>query len=95
MKVEQLILIFAIINAIGYLCMHLDKKYAIENRKRISEASLITVAAVGGSIGVLIGMYANRHKTRKVLFKYGVPIIMFIQALLVCFLLYILKNHGN
>ena len=87
MTLEQLVLIVAIINAAGYLCMHLDKKYAIEGRKRISEASLITLAIVGGSIGVLIGMYANHHKTRKPLFTIGVPAIIALQVLVILVLL--------
>ena len=67
--------------------MHLDKKYAIEGKKRISEASLITLALVGGSIGVYIGMYANRHKTRKPLFFIGIPIIIVLQLIAVLLLL--------
>lgn len=80
MELRQLVLIVALINAAGYICMHLDKKYAIEGRKRISEASLLTLAIIGGSIGVLIGMYANRHKTRKPLFTIGVPVIIALQV---------------
>ncbi len=51
--------------------------------RRISERTLILVALVGGSLGILGGMYKFRHKTQKPLFKYGVPIIIGLQIIFI------------
>lgn len=70
------------INAAGLLLMLIDKKRAAKNRWRIPEASLLTIAAAGGSIGVLVGIYLFRHKTKRPKFFIGVPMIIAAQALI-------------
>ena len=45
--------------------------------------ALLTAAALGGSIGVLAGMYLVRHKTRHLKFAIGVPFILIVQLVLV------------
>ena len=76
----QLLLIYLlIINAIGCILMLADKIKAKKNRWRIPEATLFLVAAIGGSIGSLIGMYAFRHKTRHFSFVFGMPLILAVQ----------------
>ena len=77
-----MIAIFITLNVLAYLIMHKDKHNARNGRKRISEASLLTIAAIGGSIGILVSMYVLRHKTRKLKFKLGVPVILILQVLL-------------
>lgn len=72
-----------LINAAGFLLMHLDKQKARRHRRRISEATLFTVAALGGSLGVWAGMYAFRHKTLHRSFTWGIPAILLGQLLLV------------
>ncbi|WP_413927014.1 DUF1294 domain-containing protein [Clostridioides sp. ZZV15-6383] len=57
--------------------------------RRIKEATLISIAVVGGSIGSIIGMYSFRHKTKHIKFTFGIPFIIFLQLLLVY--LYILN----
>lgn len=76
-----------VINLIGFAMMGIDKYKAKKRAFRIPEATLFTVAAVGGSIGSIIGMYAFRHKTRHWYFVYGMPLILVLQiALLVAVL---------
>ena len=53
---ELILLYLLIINAIGFLLMLVDKYKAKKNLWRIPEATLMTVAAMGGSVGSLIGM---------------------------------------
>lgn len=67
------------INALGLGFMLFDKYSAKNNLRRIPEATLIGIAAAGGSIGCLVGMYSVRHKTRHVKFTIGVPLILAIQ----------------
>lgn len=73
---ELLIPYLVIMNAAGLLLMLMDKRRAKRKLWRISEATLMTVAALGGSIGTLIGMNAFHHKTKKPLFAIGVPLLM-------------------
>ncbi len=71
-----------IINAAGFLLMLVDKYKARKKRWRIPEATLMTVAALGGSVGSLLGMYTVRHKTRHLKFTLGIPVILVIQLAL-------------
>ena len=88
MDISAFITFFVIINVVAYLIMRIDKNNARNGKKRISEASLLTLAAVGGSIGVLVSMYVLHHKTRKKRFKIGVPLILLLQ---IAFILYTAK----
>lgn len=71
-----------IINAVGFALMLADKHKARNNLWRIPEATLMTAAALGGSVGCLIGMYTVRHKTRHVKFTIGIPLILAVQLFL-------------
>ena len=82
--VRLLLLYLLIINALGLLLMLADKRKAQKNLWRIPERTLMTVAALGGSLGCLIGMYAFRHKTRHRKFVIWVPVLLIVQLLLAC-----------
>ena len=75
-----------IINAVGFLLMLADKHKARKKKWRIPEATLMGTAALGGSIGVLTGMYAVRHKTKHIKFILGVPLILAAQVMLALYL---------
>ena len=75
-----------IINLIGFIIMGVDKKRAIRGAWRISEASLFTVALLGGALGCTLGMSHFRHKTKHWYFKYGMPAIFAGQIFLVILL---------
>ena len=77
MKVVLIYLL--IINALGFLLMTVDKYKAKRNLWRIPEATLMTVAIIGGSVGSLIGMYTVRHKTKHLKFTVGIPVILVLQ----------------
>lgn len=74
-----ILLYLLIINAAGFLFMLADKWKAKKNRWRIPEATLMTVATLGGSIGSLLGMYTVRHKTKHLKFTLGIPLILAVQ----------------
>ena len=83
-----LILCFLIINAAGFLVMTADKLFARKKMWRVPEATLLSLAAVGGSLGVLAAMYTVRHKTKHMKFVIGVPLIIACQiGILLYFLL--------
>lgn len=79
---EPLSIYLLIINAAGFLLMLVDKYKARNNLWRIPEATLMTVAAVGGSLGSLLGMYCFRHKTRHPKFTVGVPCLLIVHVIL-------------
>lgn len=79
---EYLTVYLVIINAAGFLFMLADKKKAKKGAWRIPEATLMTIAAVGGSIGSLLGMYTFRHKTKHPKFTVGIPLILVAQVAL-------------
>ena len=66
----------------------IDKSKAKRGVYRISEKTLLTLAAIGGSVGAGVGMWFFRHKTKKVKFFLGIPIIFLMQ---VAFLVYFIR----
>ena len=75
------------VNIVTFLLYGVDKYKAKKNKWRISEATLLTMAAIGGSIGAWAGMRLWHHKTMHKKFKYGIPIIIILQVALAVYLL--------
>lgn len=71
-----------LINLAGFFSMCIDKRRARKGKYRISERWLFLIAAVGGSAGSLFGMYLFHHKTRHKRFVIGLPIILFLQIVI-------------
>ena len=65
-----------IVNALGMLFMLIDKQKARRGAWRIPEATLLTLAALGGSAGCIAGMYLFRHKTKHLKFTVGLPLLL-------------------
>lgn len=72
-----------LVNVIGFVLMFVDKKRAQNNQWRIKEATLFLTAAIGGSIGSMLGMKVFRHKTKHLSFMIGMPLIFIAQVALV------------
>ena len=83
---EEIICFLLAINIATFLLYGIDKYKAKKNQWRISEATLLTMAAIGGSIGAWVGMRIWHHKTMHKKFKYGIPIIIILQVALVVYL---------
>ncbi len=79
---KYLLIYLLLINALGFLLMLVDKYKAKKHLWRIPEATLIGVAALGGSVGSLLGMYTVRHKTKHIKFTLGIPVLLAAQILL-------------
>ena len=71
-----------LINALALVLMLVDKIKAKNNLWRIPERTLMLSAALGGSVGALIGMYLFRHKTRHPKFIIGIPATLVAQIFL-------------
>ena len=74
-SIKNIVLYFIIINIIGFFIMYIDKQKAKKGRLRIPEKTLFIVTALGGGIGTIAGMYTFRHKTQKIAFVIGFPLI--------------------
>ena len=70
------------INIVTFLVYGIDKWKAKQGSWRISEATLLMLAVIGGTIGALLGMQVWRHKTMHKKFKYGLPLILLAQIAL-------------
>ena len=76
------------INVLTFFLYGIDKWKAKCSKWRISEATLIWMAVFGGSIGALLGIKAWHHKTQHKKFKYGIPLILLAQIVLVGWIWY-------
>lgn len=76
-----------IINVITFIVYGTDKYKAKHHLWRISEQMLFFLTTLGGSIGALVSMLIFRHKTKKTIFKYGIPIVLLVQIILLVKLL--------
>ena len=72
----------ALVNVIAFVMYGADKQKAIRKQWRIPEAYLLAVAALGGSVGALLGMQFFHHKTRKWKFRICVPLFLALQLIL-------------
>ena len=77
---QELIYYLAIINIITFLLFMSDKKRAIRRQWRVPEILLLSLSAIGGSLGGYLSMQIFRHKTKTAIFKVGMPILIILQA---------------
>ena len=84
---EEIICYLLAINIATFLLYGIDKYKAKKSKWRIPEATLLTMAAIGGSIGAWTGMRLWHHKTMHKKFKYGIPLIIILQVALAVYLL--------
>lgn len=83
---DLLLYVLTALNLLTFIVYGIDKWKAVNGKWRIPEATLLILAAIGGSIGALLGMQIWHHKTRHLKFKYGVPFILLAQIVLIYFI---------
>ena len=81
-EMRYLGLYLLIINITAFILYGADKRKAKHHQWRIPEKSLILAALLGGSAGALLGMAMFHHKTRRLLFTVGIPVILLLQLIL-------------
>lgn len=69
----------AAINVVTFFLYGIDKWKAKRSKWRVSEAALIWMAILGGSVGAWLGMKTWHHKTLHKKFQYGIPFILLVQ----------------
>ena len=79
---NALLYYLTVINILTFAVYGIDKWKARQGSWRISEATLLMLAVIGGTIGALLGMQVWRHKTMHLKFKYGLPLILLAQIAL-------------
>ena len=80
---KYFIIYLIVINLVAFFTMYIDKRKARYGKWRIPEQSLFILALIGGSIGAITGMYTFRHKTKKLRFSIGFPMILILQIILI------------
>ena len=70
------------INLLTFFVYGIDKWKAKRDKWRVPEATLLMLAALGGSVGALLGMFVFHHKTKHKKFLIGVPLILLAQLAL-------------
>lgn len=83
-----LLLYLAAMNIAAFLLYGIDKWKSCHAKWRITEARLLTVALLGGSLGAFLGMKIWHHKTLHPRFRYGLPLILIFHLALTLFALY-------
>ena len=68
------------VNLVGFLAFLWDKHCALTGQWRVRESTLLTLAAIGGIGGCIIGQQVLRHKTRKEPFRTHLLGILVVQA---------------
>lgn len=70
---------FIFINLLNFILFAIDKQRAKRRQWRIPEAWLFFISLLGGSLGGLLSMNVMKHKTRKISFAIGMPILMIVN----------------
>ena len=84
---KTILIYIAVINVIAFVLFGVDKWKAKHGSWRITEATLLDAAILGGSIGAYLGMKVFHHKTQHKKFVYGIPLIIFFHLLLMFFII--------
>lgn len=87
-----MIVYLGVINILCFIVYGLDKLKAKYHKWRISEKTLLLLAIVGGAYGSYLAMILFHHKTRKFIFKFGIPLILILET---CILGYLSYNGMN
>ncbi|MBQ4579397.1 MAG: DUF1294 domain-containing protein [Clostridia bacterium] len=82
-----LIAILVVMNLAAFALMGIDKAKAKAGAWRIPEKTLFLVTALFGGLGGTLGMSFFRHKTKHWYFKYGFPVLLVVQIVLLALVL--------
>ncbi|MBQ9832798.1 MAG: DUF1294 domain-containing protein [Clostridia bacterium] len=80
---DKILMIAAVaINIISFGAMGVDKWLAKAKKRRISERTLLLLAAFFGGVGAFLGMNLFRHKTKHLKFKIGIPLLILLNIVI-------------
>ena len=73
----------AVINLTAFFLFGEDKRRSKNKTWRIPEKTLLVIAALGGSVGAILGMQVFHQKTRHWYFHYGIPAMLVAQLVII------------
>ena len=86
---KAILLLLVAVNLVSFTLYGLDKLKAKKGLWRIRESTLLLIAALGGSVGALLGMEVFRHKTKHWQFKVLVPVFLVLH---IAFAVWLVKS---
>ena len=69
-----------VMSVVAFIVCGIDKFAAQHQKRRVPEKVLFLLSALGGSVGMYLGMFTFRHKTKHWYFVIGIPAIILLQA---------------
>ena len=74
-----------VMSIVAFCVCGADKFAAQRQKSRVPEKVLFLLSALGGSVGMYLGMFTFRHKTKHWYFVVGIPAIILVQAALILY----------
>ena len=85
---QKILFGYILVMSIVAFCVCGADKFAAQRQKsRVPEKVLFLLSALGGSVGMYLGMFTFRHKTKHWYFVVGIPAIILVQAALILYFL--------
>ena len=83
---QKILFGYILVMSIVAFCVCGADKFASQRQKRrVPEKVLFLLSALGGSVGMYLGMFTFRHKTKHWYFVVGIPAIILVQAALILY----------
>lgn len=83
---QKILFGYILVMSIVAFCVCGADKFAAQRQKsRMPEKVLFLLSALGGSVGMYLGMFTFRHKTKHWYFVVGIPAIILVQAALILY----------
>ena len=77
-----------VVNLAAFLLMGIDKRKAKKEAWRVPEKTLFLPVLLGGGLGGVLGMKVFHHKTKHWYFRFGFPLLLILQVVLLCALVW-------
>lgn len=81
---KLIIIIFAVMNLIGFITCFKDKRAAVKHGWRVPEKTLFLIGLLWGAIGTFAAMLIFRHKTKHWYFMLGMPLLIILNLFTLC-----------
>lgn len=72
-----------VISVLSVVVTVVDKISAVRRKDRVSESLLMFLSAVGGAMAMYLTMIFMNHKTRRIKFMLGLPLIFTLHIVLI------------
>ena len=83
---QKILFGYILVMSIVAFCVCGADKFAAQRQKsRVPDKVLFLLSALGGSVGMYLGMFTFRHKTKHWYFVVGIPAIILVQAALILY----------